>query len=93
MKVILAFAVIGMILIASPLGDLATSRFSHKTGDTGRVQRDLGAQEKIADSPILGFGAPLGAVQTPTHKSPTSVPRARSSCSSSRTASPGSRSS
>ena len=28
----------------------------------------MGAQEKIADSPILGFGAPLGAVQSPTHK-------------------------
>jgi hypothetical protein len=68
LKVILAFAVVGAVLVVSPLGDLATSRFSHKTGDTGRVERDLGAQEKIADSPILGFGAPLGAVQSPTHK-------------------------
>ena len=68
LKVILAFAVVGVILVVSPLGNLATSRFSHKTGDTGRIGRDLGAQEKIANSPILGFGAPLGAVQSPTHK-------------------------
>jgi polysaccharide biosynthesis protein PslJ len=68
LKVILTFAVVGAVLAASPLGDLASSRFSHKTGDTGRVERDLGAQEKIADSPILGFGAPLGAVSEPGHK-------------------------
>jgi polysaccharide biosynthesis protein PslJ len=68
LKVIVAFAVVGIVLVASPLGDLATSRFSHKTGDTGRLQRDVGAQEKIGQSPILGFGAPLGAVQTPAHK-------------------------
>jgi polysaccharide biosynthesis protein PslJ len=68
MKVIVAFAVIGAVLVVSPLGNLASSRFSHKTGDTGRVQRDIGAQQQIANSPILGFGAPLGAVQTPTHK-------------------------
>jgi hypothetical protein len=67
-KVIVAFAVVGIVLLASPLGSLATSRFSHKTGDTGRLQRDVGAQQQIANSPILGFGAPLGAVQTPTHK-------------------------
>jgi len=71
LKVILAFAVVGIILVVSPLGNLATSRFSHKTGDTGRIGRDLGAQEKIADSPILGFGAPLGAVQSPSYNQAT----------------------
>ena len=29
-----------VLLVATPLGGLATSRFSHKTGDTGRLQRD-----------------------------------------------------
>jgi hypothetical protein len=58
-KVILVFAAIGAILVASPLGGLAQGRFSHKTGDTGRLLRDQQAQQRIASSPILGFGAPL----------------------------------
>jgi hypothetical protein len=66
-KVILAFAAIGAVLVVSPLGNLAQSRFQHKTGDTGRIARDIGAQERIGDSPILGFGAPLQQANDPSH--------------------------
>jgi hypothetical protein len=51
--------VLGAVLVVSPLGDLAQGRFQHKTGDTGRLQRDQEAQQRILDSPAFGFGAPL----------------------------------
>ena len=67
LKVILAFAVVGIILVASPLGSLATSRFSHKTGDTGRIGRDLGAPgaDRQLAHPRLRRPARRGAVAHP----------------------------
>jgi polysaccharide biosynthesis protein PslJ len=58
-KVMAVLLVIGAALAVSPLGDLAQGRFEHKTGDTGRLQRDQQAQQRILDSPTFGFGAPL----------------------------------
>jgi hypothetical protein len=58
-KVVAVLMVIGAVLVVSPLGDLAQGRFQHKTGDTGRLQRDQEAQQRLLDSPGLGFGAPL----------------------------------
>jgi hypothetical protein len=47
-----------VLLVATPLGGLATSRFSHKTGDTGRLQRDQAATQQVLAHPVLGYGAP-----------------------------------
>ena len=47
-----------VLLVATPLGGLATSRFSHQTGDTGRLQRDQAATEQVLAHPVLGYGAP-----------------------------------
>ncbi len=58
-KVVAALAVIGAVVMLSPLGDLAQGRFQHKTGDTGRLQRDQEAQQRLLDSPLIGFAAPL----------------------------------
>jgi polysaccharide biosynthesis protein PslJ len=58
-KVVAALLVVGAVLLASPLGDLAQGRFQHKTGDTGRLQRDQEAQQRLLQSPLIGFGAPL----------------------------------
>ncbi len=58
-KVVLALTVVGAVLVVSPLGNLAQGRFQHKTGDTGRLQRDQEAQQRLFDSPALGFAAPL----------------------------------
>ncbi len=56
--IVFAFAAIAVLLVVSPLGGLASGRFSHKTGDTGRLQRDQAATQKVLGSPWLGFGAP-----------------------------------
>ncbi len=61
----LALTVVGAVLVVSPLGNLAQGRFQHKTGDTGRLQRDQEAQQRLLDSPALGFAAPLPS-QDPT---------------------------
>jgi hypothetical protein len=58
-KVVAVFAVIGAVLVVSPLGNLATGRFQHKTGDTGRLQRDQEATQRLMQSPFTGYGAPL----------------------------------
>jgi len=58
-RVLGVVALILAVVAFSPLGDLATGRFQHKTGDTGRIQRDQEAQQRLFDSPLLGFGAPL----------------------------------
>ncbi len=47
-----------VLLVATPLGGLATSRFSHQTGDTGRLQRDQAATQQVLNHPVLGYGAP-----------------------------------
>ena len=51
------YVCIVVLLVATPLGGLATSRFSHQTGDTGRLQRDQAATEQVLDHPVLGYGA------------------------------------
>jgi hypothetical protein len=56
------------VVALSPLGDLAQGRFQHKTGDAGRIQRDQEAQQRLLDSPALGFGAPLPSTD-PTQSS------------------------
>jgi len=58
-KVVAVLAVVGAVLVVSPLGNLAQGRFQHKTGDTGRLQRDQEAQQRLMQSPLTGFGAPL----------------------------------
>ncbi len=57
-RVVAVLAIVGAVVALSPLGDLAQGRFQHKTGDTGRIQRDQEAQQRLLDSPALGFGAP-----------------------------------
>jgi hypothetical protein len=54
-----AFVCIAVALAVTPLGGLASGRFSHKTGDAGRLQRDQAATQRITSSPLLGYGAPL----------------------------------
>jgi hypothetical protein len=58
-RVLAVLALLAAVVAFSPLGDLAQGRFQHKTGDTGRIQRDQEAQQRLFDSPLLGFGAPL----------------------------------
>ncbi len=53
-----AFICIVVLLVFTPLGNLATGRFQHKTGDAGRLQRDTVATQAILNHPFLGFGAP-----------------------------------
>ena len=52
------FVMIALALLLTPLGGLASGRFSHKTGDAGRLQRDQAATQLVLQSPWLGFGAP-----------------------------------
>jgi hypothetical protein len=47
-----------VLLVATPLGGLATGRFTHSTGDAGRLQRDQAATSLVLSRPILGYGAP-----------------------------------
>ena len=58
-RVVAVLAILAAIVSLSPLGDLATGRFQHKTGDAGRIQRDQEAQQRLLQSPLLGFAAPL----------------------------------
>ena len=52
------FVVVGLAVLLTPLGTLATGRFQHNTGDAGRLQRDQAATQKVLGHPVLGFGAP-----------------------------------
>jgi hypothetical protein len=58
-RVAAVIVVLAGVVTLSPLGDLAQGRFQHKTGDAGRIERDQEAQQRLLDSPALGFGAPL----------------------------------
>jgi polysaccharide biosynthesis protein PslJ len=49
---------IAVALLLTPLGTLASGRFSHKTGDAGRLQRDQAATQQVGNSPLFGYGAP-----------------------------------
>jgi polysaccharide biosynthesis protein PslJ len=49
---------VALALLLTPLGGLASGRFSHKTGDAGRLQRDQAATQRVMGSPLLGYGAP-----------------------------------
>ena len=49
---------VAVALLLTPLGSLASGRFSHKTGDTGRLQRDQAATQQVSASPLFGYGAP-----------------------------------
>jgi len=53
-----AAAAIAVVLLLTPLGSLASGRFSHKTGDAGRLQRDQAATQQVQASPLFGYGAP-----------------------------------
>jgi hypothetical protein len=52
------FVMVAVALLVTPLGGLASGRFSHKTGDQGRLQRDQAATQLVMQKPWLGFGAP-----------------------------------
>ncbi len=56
--ILVAFAILAVLLVATPLGGLITGRFSHQTGDVGRLQRDQAATQSVADHPVLGNGGP-----------------------------------
>jgi hypothetical protein len=58
-RVLAVIAILAAVVSLSPLGDLAQGRFQHKTGDAGRIQRDQEAQQRLLESPLLGFAAPL----------------------------------
>jgi hypothetical protein len=58
-RVLALVAILAAVVSLSPLGDLAQGRFQHKTGDAGRIQRDQEAQQRLLESPLLGFAAPL----------------------------------
>jgi hypothetical protein len=56
---IVVIAAIAIAVIAiSPLGGLVSGRFSHKTGDSSRIARDVAAQSLITSNPLTGYGAP-----------------------------------
>ena len=67
-RVAAVIVILAGVVTLSPLGDLAQGRFEHKTGDAGRIQRDQEAQQRLLDSPALGFGAPLPSTD-PTQSS------------------------
>jgi polysaccharide biosynthesis protein PslJ len=67
-RVAAVIVILAGVVTLSPLGDLAQGRFQHKTGDAGRIQRDQEAQQRLLDSPALGFGAPLPSTD-PTQSS------------------------
>jgi hypothetical protein len=54
----LTVVAIAAALLVTPLGDLATGRFQHQTGDAGRLQRDQAATNQVLGQPVTGFGAP-----------------------------------
>ena len=66
LRIVVVIAVLGLVVAVSPLGTLVSGRFSHKTGDTSRLARDVAAQAQVAANPIVGYGSPNQAVAT-TH--------------------------
>lgn len=70
MRIVTVVLLLGVVVAVSPLGTLVSGRFSHKTGDTSRLARDVAAQAQVTSNPILGYGAPNQAVSvTHTKKS------------------------
>lgn len=66
LRIVTVVMVLGLVVAISPLGTLVSGRFSHKTGDTSRLARDVAAQSQVAANPIVGYGSPNQAVAT-TH--------------------------
>jgi hypothetical protein len=52
-------ALAAAIFAIGPFHKLVADRFSHKTGDAGRLVRDQEAVSRTADNPLIGHGAPL----------------------------------
>jgi polysaccharide biosynthesis protein PslJ len=57
-QIVAIVALLGAVVMVSPLGTLVSGRFSHKTGDTSRLARDVAAQGQVGANPIIGYGAP-----------------------------------
>ena len=56
----LACLIVAVALFAvGPFHQLISDRFSHKTGDAGRLARDQQALTRTAGNPLLGYGAPM----------------------------------
>jgi hypothetical protein len=70
LRILTIVLVMGLVIAVSPLGALVSGRFSHKTGDTSRLARDVAAQAQVTANPWLGYGAPNQATSvTHTQKS------------------------
>ncbi|MGN6378307.1 MAG: O-antigen ligase family protein [Gaiellales bacterium] len=70
LEIITLVGLAAVVIVVSPLGGLVSGRFSHKTGDTSRLARDVAAQAQVTANPIFGYGAPNQATQvTHTQKS------------------------
>jgi hypothetical protein len=57
--ILASLAIAGMLVFATPLSGLVSARFSHKTGDKSRLERNRAAVQESRQSPILGYGTPL----------------------------------
>ena len=63
--VLVAFAVIGVLVVTTPLGALVSDRFQHGHSNAARASLDVQAVAGVTQSPWFGFGSPLPSSATP----------------------------
>jgi O-antigen ligase len=63
LKLAAVFALVTVLIVGSPLGGIIVARIQHPHSDVGRLQGDEEALQRIIESPILGYGAPLPSSQ------------------------------